>query len=72
MFSTEDDLVTAFLALVESRRTPWGQAAIVREFPYISGRTDVVLATEQKTVAIEAKLKDWRRALNQAYRIRSA
>jgi len=68
MFRSEDQLVNTFVALLKSKASPWAIGKVVQEFPYVSGRTDVVLALEHKTVAFEAKLKDWKRGLEQAYR----
>ena len=42
---------------------------VAREFFYHRGRTDVVALTSTgRILAFEAKLKDWREALHQAYR----
>ena len=68
MFQTEEAMVGAFVELLSSGTTPWGVVRVVREFPYVRGRTDVVVTTEEITIAFEAKLTDWRRALDQAYR----
>ncbi len=62
-------LVDHFVDLLETNRTPWGNVRFAREFDYSRGRADVVASGEAETViAVEAKLKDWKRALHQAYR----
>ena len=68
-FRTEEVLVDALVAILETNRTPWGDVRFAREFNYLRGRTDVVAVAESNTlIAIEAKLLDWRLALHQAYR----
>jgi hypothetical protein len=68
-YSTEQMLVDSFVALLESETTPWGQVRCAREFDYMRGRTDVVAIADSNTlIAIEAKLTDWKCALQQAYR----
>lgn len=68
-FETERMLVDSFAILLASSRTPWGQVRFAREFDYSRGRTDVVALTSTDTlIAIEAKLRDWKSALHQAYR----
>jgi hypothetical protein len=68
-FTTEEKLVDRFVRLLEADCSPWGQVQFTREFDYSRGRTDVVAVEEAGTlIAIEAKLKDWKQALHQAYR----
>ena len=68
-FTSEQNLVDRFVSLLETDLTPWGKVACSREFDYARGRTDVVAVGEANTlIAIEAKLKDWKYALHQAYR----
>jgi hypothetical protein len=68
-FETEQLLVSEFVALLESRNTPWGEVQFTCEFDYSRGRTDVVLLQESgQVIAFEAKLNKWRGALHQAYR----
>jgi hypothetical protein len=68
-FKTEEMLVESFVALLAANDTPWGEVRFNREFDYSRGRTDVVaLAKAGTLIAIEAKLKDWKCALHQAYR----
>ncbi|WP_260705058.1 hypothetical protein [Edaphobacter flagellatus] len=66
--SSEATLVATFVDLLRSGETPWGEVGIVQEFFYARGKTDVVITTDNSTIAIEAKLIDWRKALDQAYR----
>jgi hypothetical protein len=69
MFTTEQHLVDSFVCLLESAATPWGSVRVGREFFYARGRTDVIAVAEEGTlIAFEAKLRDWRTALDQAYR----
>ena len=68
-FDTEQLLVNNFVGLLESRSTPFGDVSFACEFDYSRGRTDVVaLRDGDHVIAFEAKLKDWRTALHQAYR----
>ncbi len=68
-FATEQMLVDTFVSLLEANRTPWGKVRFTREFDYSRGRTDVLAVSNADTViAVEAKLKDWKCALHQAYR----
>lgn len=68
-FATEQMLIDRFVELLEANRTPWGVMRFSREFDYARGRTDIVAVANSNTlIAIEAKLKDWKRALQQAYR----
>jgi hypothetical protein len=68
-FQTEKMLVDRFLGLLEGSRTPWGAVRVGCEFFYARGRTDVVALDEgDMLIAFEAKLKDWKTALHQAYR----
>lgn len=68
-YKTEQQLVDVFCAVLESETSPWGKVALVREFGYIRGCTDVVAVDHRDQVlAFEAKLSRWRDALHQAYR----
>jgi hypothetical protein len=68
-FDTEQMLVNNFVDLLESRSTPFGDVSFACEFDYSRGRTDVVaLRDGGHVIAFEAKLRDWRTALHQAYR----
>jgi len=69
MFTNEQHLVDSFVCLLESASTPWGNVQIAREYFYGRGRTDVIaVANENTVIAFEVKLRDWRMALDQAYR----
>lgn len=65
---TEAMLVDEFVTLLRSGLSPWGGVGILQEFGYQRGKTDVVITTENATIAFEAKLNKWRIALDQAYR----
>jgi len=68
-FVTELDLVDRLAALVEMGAIAWLQPSLVREFDYTSGRTDLLtLTVSDKVVAFEAKLSNWRKAMDQAWR----
>ena len=71
MFEDERALVDTFLRHIQEVSSPWGEISVNKEFFYSRGRTDVVAVSgEGKVFAFEAKLKDWRVALHQAYRNR--
>jgi hypothetical protein len=65
---SEAGMVMLFVELLRSGTSPWGGVGVLQEFCYLRGRTDVVVTTIDSIIAFEAKLKDWRRALDQAYR----
>lgn len=68
-FACEADLVAAAVAVMSQGFGTWGIAYFALEFDYRRGRTDIVaLSREGEVIAIEAKLSDWREALQQAYR----
>jgi hypothetical protein len=68
-FTDEETLVGIFLSQLGAVKAPWVTLNVLREFDYISGRTDVVLLSQNdEVIAFEAKLTDWRRALHQAWR----
>lgn len=68
-FTDEETLVGVFLAQMRAAATPWNLGGFLREFDYISGRTDVVsLSGAGEVIAFEAKLSDWRKAIHQAWR----
>lgn len=69
MYSTEKMLVDQFVRVLGRGENPWGPVSISCEFFYARGKTDIVaLADGEILIAFEAKLKDWRCALDQAYR----
>jgi hypothetical protein len=68
-FQTEKMLVNRFVDLLEANETQWGSLQVACEFFYSRGRTDIVALNDgQMLIAFEAKLKDWKTALHQAYR----
>jgi hypothetical protein len=70
-YALESGLVEDLVRYLSGEISPWGQLALVREFFYQRGRTDLVGVSEGGTVvAFEAKLTRWRVALRQACRNR--
>ena len=68
-FANEKMLVDRLLSLLQSKSTFCGTVRVTPEFFYSRGRTDVVaVAEDESLIAFEAKLRDWRTALHQAYR----
>jgi hypothetical protein len=68
-FLYERDLVNAFVEFISQNDEVFGIESFALEFDYRRGRTDVVaLSEEGHVIAFEAKLRDWREALHQAYR----
>jgi hypothetical protein len=69
VYLTEKMLVGHFVRVRGSDENPSGRVSVSCEFFYSRGRTDVpALADGNLLIAFEAKLKDWRCALDQAYR----
>jgi hypothetical protein len=69
IFANEKTLVDRLLVLLQGQSTFCGRVHITAEFFYSRGRTDVVAVDRDETlIAFEAKLKDWKTALHQAYR----
>jgi hypothetical protein len=69
MYPTEKTLVDQFVRTLGTESNPWGRLEVSCEFFYARGRTDVLaLADGNILIAFEAKLRDWRSALDQAYR----
>lgn len=70
MRTTEAQLVNSFeQALLGQSSSPWAFRAHVREYDYISGKTDLLALTlGGELLAFEAKVRDWRRGLHQAWR----
>ena len=55
--------------LVSTGAIVWLRQTLVREFDYSSGRTDLLaLTVTNQVAAFEAKLTNWRKAMNQAWR----
>lgn len=68
-YENEMALVDQLAALVSGGAIEWLNRALVREFDYASGRTDLLtLAVTDQVVAFEAKLTNWRKAMDQAWR----
>lgn len=69
-YASEQALVDAFSEALTASIDPWGGLLDhAHEFFYQRGRTDIVaLSPEGKVFAFEAKLRDWKEALHQAYR----
>lgn len=71
VFANEKMLVNSCVSHMDAKGSPWGTVHVATEFNYQRGRTDIVAyTTDQSVIAIEAKLKDWRTALHQAFRNR--
>jgi predicted nuclease with RNAse H fold len=68
-FSSEAALVECFVEKLERGRTRYGRVEVVTEWDHRSGLVDVLARDSKGTlVAFEAKLENWRRAFDQAYR----
>ena len=68
-FEYEWQLVAAAIEIMAAGLDAWGVVEFGLEFDYRCGRTDIVaLSGNGSIIAIEAKLRDWRGALQQAYR----
>lgn len=71
VFPNEQTLVALFVSRLSAGRSPLGAVQVATEFYYQRGRTDIVACTAEKTlIAVEAKLENWRGALQQAFRNR--
>lgn len=69
MYVYECDLVKDFENHIYKSENPFTKLSIAFEFSYETGRVDVVGVTEnEELISFEAKLKDWRSAVQQAYR----
>jgi len=69
MFELEIELVEKFMNHIKSDMLNISIENISREFYYNNGRTDLIaLTSDQSLIAFEAKLKDWKKAMTQAYR----
>ncbi len=68
-FSSERELVSSFAKTVSSKRTSLPRMNLCYEFFYMGGKTDIIGVTGKNIVhSFEAKLKRWRKCLDQAYR----
>ena len=64
-FANELSLVKSFVSRLSTDHSPWGTVQVATEFYYQRGRTDIVAYTaDESVIAVEAKLKDWRTAIN--------
>ena len=76
MFQTERDLVISLIAMLENSKVKIKNIKdffILQEVNGMIGRPDILLKskTNTKIITIEVKLKNWKRALQQAYKYRS-
>lgn len=70
-YRSERLLVDHFCELLESGGSPWGKLHVAREFDYRRGRADIVAVDSRgDVIAFEAKLRQWKHAMHQAYRNR--
>ena len=68
MFDKESDLVEEFI-LATSQKTPFLIRKIAKEFYYLSGRIDLIARNKSKRLySFEAKLKQWKIAVHQAFK----
>jgi hypothetical protein len=68
-FENEKTLVNRLVKLLKGETTCLGSVDVVPEFFYCRGRADVVaLSADRTVIAFEAKMKNWKSALHQAYR----
>jgi hypothetical protein len=68
-YASEAELSREFCSALEQASSPWGEVALIKEFFYLRGRTDVIAVDrEQDVIAFELKLERWTVALQQAYR----
>lgn len=66
---SEQQFVDSFIARLNEGCSPWGKVKVSTEFFYQSGRTDILVLTEDgELIAFEAKLQRWKTAAHQAYR----
>jgi len=76
MFQTEKELVIALLSILEDKKLRIEKVKdflVLEETEGMIGRPDVLLKSkrDRKIITIEVKLKNWKRALQQAYKYRS-
>ena len=69
-YRLECDLVSDLCLAIGLGKAPWPDStSLAHEFNYQRGRTDVIAVTSPNyLIAFEAKLSNWREALQQAYR----
>lgn len=76
MFETEHEMVIALISILKSKSLSINQArdfVIMQEVDGLVGRPDILLKSKKnkKIITIELKLKNWKRALAQAYKYKS-
>lgn len=76
MFETEHEMVIALISILKSKSLSINQARdfiIMQEVDGLVGRPDILLKSKKnkKIITIELKLKNWKRALAQAYKYKS-
>lgn len=68
-YNSEIDLVEKAIALIEKPRNPLKIKGFAQEFNYLSGKTDIIAVTRDKSIiSIEAKLSKWKIAIQQAHK----
>jgi hypothetical protein len=69
MYSLEKNLVKDFEDHIEQGQAPFSVSSLAFEFDYRNGRVDIIgKSHDGSLLSFEAKLTDWKKALNQAYR----
>jgi len=69
MYSLESHLVNDFTDYIQNPRNLFSISNFAFEFDYRNGRVDVICQSGKGyLLSFEAKLYDWKKALNQAYR----
>ncbi len=73
MFETEHEMVIALISILENKLLSINHARdfiIMKEVEGLVGRPDILLKSKKtkKIITIELKLKNWKRALAQAYK----
>lgn len=76
MFNNEQEMVIALISLLESKSISLNHVkdfVIKQEVEGLVGRPDILLKSkkDKKIITIELKLKNWKRALAQAYKYKS-
>lgn len=76
MFKTEQEMVIALISILKNKSLSINQArdfVIMQEVDGLVGRPDILLKSKKnkKIITIELKLKNWKRALAQAYKYKS-
>ena len=76
MFATEQEMVIALISILKSKSLSINRTrdfVIMQEVEGLVGRPDILLKSKKnkKIITIELKLKNWKRALAQAYKYKS-